>query len=182
MHPILASSRSHPAPIAYNIIFPPSAETLLDRTTRTSLPLHTLYQPATDPVTHSKLVLKSDKFPWTIIVTSQSSQSRAGKTKSSGLGSPIVPVTNFDVFQAIHNTLSIRVTQDEWANLGHGSRAQRKASRAYEKRCQKMGGGWDDGVLRVDLLGEKSVLVGIEVDKDSNAEEGRVAKLIFAEA
>ncbi|KAJ7598592.1 hypothetical protein C8J56DRAFT_169515 [Mycena floridula] len=174
MHPLLAYSREHPAPIAYNVAYPPSPDTLLDRSTRSSLPAHMLLQPATDPFTYSKLVLKSDKLPWTIIVTNQS------VLHSKKMAA--VPVTNFDVFQATYHTLSARITQEEWARLGHGSRAQRKATRAYEKRCLKTGGGWDDGVRRVDFLGEKSLLIGVQVDKESGAEEGRVARLIFTDA
>jgi hypothetical protein len=81
-----------------------------------------------------------------------------------------------DVLYAVHNTLSVRVTQQEWEALGHGSRTQRKITRAYEKRCMKMGGGWEGGVRRIDFLGEKVKLVGVEVDKTT---EGGVGRLVF---
>ena len=74
------------------------------------------------------------------------------------------PVSNLDVLYAVHNTLSTRVTQQEWEALGHGSRAQRKITRAYERRCMKMSGGWEGGVRRMDYLGE---LVGVKVDTES---------------
>ncbi|OJA15836.1 hypothetical protein AZE42_12217 [Rhizopogon vesiculosus] len=44
------------------------------------------------------------------------------------------------------------------------SSAQREVSRAYERRCTKMGGGWENGVRRIDLLHENTCLMRIEVD------------------
>lgn len=84
------------------------------------------------------------------------------------------------MLQAVHLTLTVRITQEEWKALGHGSRAQRKATKAYEKRCTNSGGGWDEGVRRIDLLGDKTRLIGVEVEK--TAEPGRIAKLIFRSA
>ena len=70
------------------------------------------------------------------------------------------------------------VTPEEWDALGHGSRAQQKATRAYERRCRRMGGGWEGGVRRVDWLGEKTKLVGVEVDKSGGG--AGVGKLVFS--
>jgi hypothetical protein len=39
-----------------------------------------------------------------------------------------------------------------------------------------MGGGWEGGVRRIDFLGEKMKLVGVEVDKTT---EGGVGRLVF---
>ena len=89
-----------------------------------------------------------------------------------------VAISNLDILFALHNSLSHRVTPTEWDALGPGSRAQRKATRAYEKRCHKMGGGWEGGVRRLDFLGPKMILVGIELDKASN-DNGGTGKLIF---
>ena len=86
-------------------------------------------------------------------------------------------ISNLDVLYAVHATLMTPVTPEEWESLGHGSRAQQKVTKAYERRCTRMGGGWEGGVRRVDWLGEKTRLVGIEVDKSVN-----VGKLIFAKA
>ncbi|EEB99915.1 hypothetical protein MPER_00277, partial [Moniliophthora perniciosa FA553] len=57
------------------------------------------------------------------------------------------------------------------------SRAQRKVTKAYETRCRTIGGGWDQGVKRIDWLGGKTRLIGVEVDK--NASDTGVAKLVF---
>jgi hypothetical protein len=101
-------------------------------------------------------------------------------SSSSSHGHPEA-ITNLDVLHAIHTTLSARVTQAEWDSLGSGSRAQRKATRAYEKRCTDMGGGWGAGVRRVDFLGGKSKLVGIEIATEKVAGESiTVGKLVFA--
>ncbi len=45
-------------------------------------------------------------------------------------------------------------------------------------RYARLGGEWDDGVRRIDCLGEKTCLVGVEVDK--SASECGVGKLVFA--
>jgi len=39
-----------------------------------------------------------------------------------------------------------------------------------------MGGGWEGGVRRIDWLGEKTNLVGVEVDKSAGRSVG---KLVF---
>ncbi|KAF5333770.1 hypothetical protein D9758_016576 [Tetrapyrgos nigripes] len=186
MHPLLAASSHSRAPISYDVIYPPSAQTVVDRTTRTAVPSHTLTQPATDPPTKGTLVLRSDKFPWPVVVQpsfenprksaakfylGESSSSHHSHSLTQGL-----PVTNNDLIRAIHLTLSARVTREEWDALGKGSRAQRKVTRAYEKRTRLMGDK-EGGVRRVDWLGEKTRLIGIEVDK--TASETGVAKLVF---
>jgi hypothetical protein len=89
-------------------------------------------------------------------------------------------VTNLDVLYALHRVLAIRVTHEEWEALGHGSRAQQKVTRAYEKRCIKMGGGWESGVRRIDWLGGKTGLIGVEVDKIAVGDG--VCKLVFGKA
>jgi len=43
-----------------------------------------------------------------------------------------------------------------------------------------MGGGWEHGVRRIDWLGEKTHLVGVEIDK--SAEDGGLGKLVFSKA
>jgi hypothetical protein len=86
-------------------------------------------------------------------------------------------ITNLDVLYALHCTLLTRVTREEWEALGDGSRSQRKVTRAYENRCKKMGGGWESGVRRVDWLGKKTRLIGVEVDKNVG-----MGKLIFGKA
>lgn len=181
MHPLFAYSRLHRPPISYDVSYTPSSRTVVDRNTLNPVPAHTLAQPATDPPTLMTLTLKSDKFPWTITASSASTKSapRFYLAGSSGSKPTNTPVTNLDVLYALHTTLSERVTQQEWEALGHGSRTQRKATRAYESRCMKMGGGWDGGVRRIDFLGEKTRLIGVEVDKTA---DGGAGKLVFGKA
>lgn len=187
MHPLLSYGRIHRAPISFDVIYPPSTRTIVDRHTHSPIPPCTLTQPATEPPTYGRFILKCDKLPWNIIATAGVDSANAGNgsvgrssgkrfyiesTGSASSGTPRSstssggfpePITNLDVLHAIHTTLSVRVTQAEWDSLGNGSRAQRKATRAYEKRCTDMGGGWGAGVRRVDFLGGKSKLVGVEI-------------------
>ncbi|KAJ3738373.1 hypothetical protein DFH05DRAFT_1525825 [Lentinula detonsa] len=81
-----------------------------------------------------------------------------------------------DVLHAVHTTLSHPATPEEWDALGRGSHAQRKISLAYDRRCRSLGSGWDGGIRRVDWLGEKFRLIGVEVEKDSDS---RVGNLVF---
>lgn len=180
MHPLFAHSLLHHAPIQYDVGRAPSARTVLDCTTHSPVPAHTLAQPATDPPTAApdQVVLRSHKFPWTIVVKASSPSSSNKKIKRSNSRSsvPGTVITNLDVLYAIHTTLLARVTPEEWEALGNGSKAQRKVTRAYEKRCSVMG-DWEGGVRRVDWLGGKTHLIGVEVDRSSG---GGVGKLVFA--
>jgi len=187
MHPLFASTRLHRAPISYDVTYTPSSRTVLDCTTRMAVPAHTLAQPATDPPTSasSRLILRSDKFPWPVVVGPSSSSSSSGYSSGSGYGGSLghsrsrssSNISNLDLLYALHATLLARVTPQEWEALGHGSRAQRKVTRAYEKRCTKMGGGWEGGVRRLDWLHGKTRLVGIEVEKHGNGTN--TGKLVF---
>lgn len=186
MHPLFAHSRLHHAPIDYDVIHPPSARSVLDSTIHSPVPVHTLSQPATDPPTSApdQLVLRSHKFPWTIVVTASGPAVTGGSgpsrkmarthSRSSSMQGNVI--TNLDVLYTVHTTLLSRVTPEEWEALGNGSKAQRKVTRAYERRCSLMG-GWEGGVRRVDWLGGKTHLSGIEVDKTSGT---NVGKLIFS--
>lgn len=181
MHPLLAYTRLHRAPITYDVSFTPSARTVLDRATHSAIPAHTLAQPATDPPTPSsaRLVLRSHKFPWPVVVSGAGPRFTIGPPKH-GRSSSTNSITILDVLYAVHTTLLTPVTPEEWESLGHKSSAQRKVSKAYEKRCTRMGGGWEGGVRRIDWLGEKTQLVGVEVDK--GAGHGGAGKLVFAKA
>ncbi|KAL0564701.1 hypothetical protein V5O48_017341 [Marasmius crinis-equi] len=165
---------------------PPSrmtSSTIVDRSTRTAVPSHTLGQPATDPPTLGKLVLRSDKFPWAVVVHAGISSTNASGSKSAakfylgGSSSASTRVSNLDLMHAVYATLCARVTKEEWEALGAGSRAQRKVTKAYERRCRALGGGWDQGVKRIDWLSGKTRLIGVEVDKA--ASDSGVAKLVF---
>ncbi|TFK82758.1 hypothetical protein K466DRAFT_499720 [Polyporus arcularius HHB13444] len=201
MHPLLAHTRLHRAPITYDVSFTPSARTVLDRATHSAIPSHTLSQPSTDPPTMAgaRLILRSHKFPWPVIVTaSHSSSSGSGSSSRSRSRFTVGPpssnghgsrpgtseggsaITNLDVLYAVHNTLMLPITPDEWESLGHGSKEQQKVTRAYERRCTRMGGGWEGGVRRIDWLGEKTWLIGVEVDKAAG--HGGAGKLVFGRA
>ncbi|KAF8991124.1 hypothetical protein BDQ17DRAFT_312901 [Cyathus striatus] len=200
MHPILAYGRLHRSPLTYDVTFTPSSRTVLDRHTLTPIPGHTLAEPATEPPTLGRLVLKAEKLPWPIIASVRtsapspspsparprfylggSSGSKKAAAAAAAAAPPIVttPVSNLDVLYALHVSLSTRVTQQEWDALGHGSKAQRKVSRAYEKRCTRMGGGWESGVRRIDFLEGKTKLVGIEMMMDKNAVVGAGSSAIW---
>ena len=178
MHPLFAYSHLHHAPIQYNVSRTPSAQTVTDSTTHSPVPVDTLAQPATDPPTTApdQLLLRSHKFPWTIVVKSTPQHK---KTECYGWHFPVTwdVITNFDVLHAIHTTLNTQVTPEEWGALGNESKAQKRVARAYDKRCSAQMGGWEKGVRRVDWLGSKIHLVGIEVDSGGG---GSIGKLVFA--
>jgi len=182
MHPLLSYTRLHHAPISYDIAFTPSARTIVDRTLHSPFPAVTLAQPATEPPipASSRLVLRSPKLPWVVVVGPIGSPTsffigkdgEKRKTKSSAA------LTNLDVLYAVHSTLMTCVTSEEWHSLGEGSRAQRRVAEAYKTRCTRMGGGWEGGVRRVDWLGGKTHLVGVEIDKSNEGGEN-IGKLVF---
>jgi hypothetical protein len=87
-------------------------------------------------------------------------------------------LTNLDVLYAVHTTLMICVTPEEWHSLGEGSQAQRRVAEAYKKRCTRMGGGWEQGVRRVDWLGSKTHFIGVKTDKNNEGDEN-VGGLVF---
>ncbi|KAK7437906.1 hypothetical protein VKT23_018341 [Stygiomarasmius scandens] len=176
MHPLFATGPHTRAPISYDVMYRPTPQTVLDRITHSAIPSNTLSQPATDPPTFGTLVLNSDRFPWPIIVR-PAAASATGSTKFYfGGSSQSVPVTNNDLILTLYSALSSRVTREEWDALGKGSRAQRKVTRAYERRTRALGDK-AGGVRRIDWLGKKTWLIGIEVDK--TAIDTSVAKLIF---
>jgi hypothetical protein len=177
MHPLLSYTRRHHAPISYDIAFTPSARTVVDRTTHSPLPAVTLAQPSTEPAipANSRLVLRSPKLPWVVVVgpiSSSHGEESQRRTKTT------LALTNLDVLYAVHTTLMTSVTPEEWNSLGEGSRAQRRVAGAYKKRCTRMGGGWEVGIRRVDWLGSKTHLVGVGIDKNNEGDEN-VGTLVF---
>ncbi|KAF7375793.1 hypothetical protein MSAN_00469000 [Mycena sanguinolenta] len=193
LHPLFSYIRPvEHAPISCDILYPPSSRTILDRSTRAPIAYETLAEPATEPPIYDQLVLriKSDlttnHFPWEIVVCPNAAG--ASIPTDSGGGSPritrrkqSIPITNLDVLFALYDALSERVTEEEWARLGHRSRVQRQIGHAYERRCVKLGGGWEAGVRRIDWLDGRTRLVGIEMihshSKDGTNTE--VATLVF---
>ncbi|KAH8824409.1 hypothetical protein DL96DRAFT_1467963, partial [Flagelloscypha sp. PMI_526] len=176
MHRVLACT------ICYDVTYPPTLLTVVDRNTRTSVPSHILQQPATDPVTLLTLVLTSDKLPW--LVFARSRRCNISSPKPSGISffkkrpPPNIilsstPVTVSDVLRSLHEMLYTPVTQEEWEALE--SRKQKKFWKTYKARCERTGDGGMGGVRRIDYLGEETILVGIEVD--GLTEGGR---LVFA--
>ncbi|KAH9998763.1 hypothetical protein BJV77DRAFT_711218 [Russula vinacea] len=182
MHPLLSYTRLHHAPISYDIAFTPSARTVVDRTVHSPLPAVTLAQPATEPPipASSRLVLRSPKLPWVVAVGPIGSPPTffIGKDGEKRKAKSSAALTNLDVLYAVHSTLMTCVTPEEWHSLGEGSRAQRRVAEAYKERCTRMGGGWDGGVRRVDWLGSKTHLIGVEIDKSNEAGEN-VGRLVF---
>ena len=135
-------------------------------------------QPATEPPipASSRLVLRSPKLPWVVVVGPI--QSTPSASIGKGKAKTTLALTNLDVLYAVHTTLMTPVTPEVWHSLGEGSRAQRRVAEAYRKRCTRTDGGWDDGVRRLDWLGSKTHLIGIEIDK-SNKEDENVGILVF---
>lgn len=181
MHPIFVHTRLQRAPIVYDVMFTPSARTVLDRTTQSAISSYTLNEFATDPPTpsSSRLVLRSPKLPWPVIVgfsTPHNSMSPSNRV----IRAIEKTITNLDVLYAVHTTLLRSVTPGEWEALGHGSRAQQKVTKAYEARCIRMDGGWEGGVKRIDWLGSKLRLIGIKVDQSTGPPSA--CKLIFGKA
>lgn len=174
MHPLLAGNN---APISYDVTFPPSSRSVVDRNTRSAVPTHTLAQPATDPPIFTKLVVMCDRFPWPVVVSPSSKVGKFYLDNAPTIPTEAQPISNMDLLYALHNTLAVSVTHEEWNALSNGSPMQRKVTRAYQRRCSKMGVGWEGGVRRIDWLGQEVQLIGIEVDK--NAFAGGIAKLIF---
>ncbi|KAN0137852.1 hypothetical protein V8E53_004336 [Lactarius tabidus] len=188
-HPLLSFTRLHHAPISYDIAFTPSARTVVDRKIHAPVPAVTLAQPATEPPIPacSRLVLRSPKLPWTVAVGPIGSPPSffmsffIGNSDGQRKATSSVALTNLDVLYAVHTTLVTRVTPEEWAALGEGSKAQRRVAEAYKQRCTRMGGGWEEGTRRVDWLGSKTHLVGVEIDKSNEAGEN-VGRLVFGKA
>ncbi|TDL25343.1 hypothetical protein BD410DRAFT_636326 [Rickenella mellea] len=150
MHPLLAYNRHQPT-IAYDVIRTPNHASIFDPSTNSPISSHMLNLPATSPPT-TQLTLSSSRLPWLIVVTPQTSPQHA--------------ITNLDVLQAIYATLRVAASKEEWKSLGHGSDAQRRITDAYERRCSRSGGDWQNGVRRSDWLAGRTMFVGIESMSD----------------
>ncbi|KAJ7204549.1 hypothetical protein B0H12DRAFT_472173 [Mycena haematopus] len=190
LHPLFSYIRPvEHAPISCDILYAPSLRTILDRSTRASIPYGTLAEPATQPALYEQLVLRvkcdfTNPFPWEIVVRpndSGASPHSPAETKRFIRRRPPIPITNLDVLFALYDALSERVTEEEWARLGNRSRVQRQIRRAYERRCVKLGGGWEAGVRRIDWLDGRTRLVGIEMvhSKSKDGTDADSATLIF---
>ena len=181
MHPVLSYTRLHHAPISFDVAFTPSARTVVDRTVHSPFLAVTLAQPATEPPipASSRLVLRSPILPWVVVVGPIGSPLSfvRGKDGEKRKAKSSAALTILDVLYAVHFTLMNPVTPEEWHSLGEGSRAQRRVAEAYKERCTRMGGGWEGGVRRVDWLGSKTHLVGVEIDRSNEGEN--VGKLVF---
>ncbi|KAJ6473382.1 hypothetical protein C8R47DRAFT_1076674 [Mycena vitilis] len=178
MHPLFEYTHLDHAPVSCDVLYPPSSRSILDRSTRESIPYETLDEPATEPAVYSQLVLKCELFPWEVIVHPNA----AGTAPAKSARFPFTrrrPVTNLDVLFALYDALSERLTEDEWVRLGNKSRAQRRISHAYEQRCITLGGGWDAGVRRIDWLDGHTRLVGIEMVPSKHGVAPDVAMLVF---
>ncbi|KAG6915032.1 hypothetical protein DXG01_013823 [Tephrocybe rancida] len=207
LHPLLSFSQirritrlldlpspSPPLSLAYDVSSPPSPCSItiirtLEKDSAISrapskIPLDhemiisTLVEPATVPPTTSQLVLTSLKFPWEIMATSVCKSSASSANASSTPNAMAKHTTNLDVLHAIHLSLAARVTAKEWEILS--SSGKKRVLKAYEKRCVKADGGWDEGVRRVDYLCGKTMLVGIEFTKDKfDDQKPFKGKLVF---
>jgi hypothetical protein len=170
MSPLLAHGLLRRAPISYDTQHAPAAAAL-DRRTRTPVASVLLSEPATAPALpcNAVLALAHPALPWPVLVS---------PSPSGGPGARHAPLTNLDVLSALHASLHRRAGRTEWDALGAGSPAQRRVRAAFERRCAEAGG--DErarGLKRIDWLGGKTRLVGIEVDRRGGGAAGR---LVFA--
>ena len=149
MHPLLPHMRLHGcAPILYDVLYIPSTRTVVDRTTHTA---HTRAQPATEPPA-PRVVLRSDKSS-SLGVAGGPRPSPPGRGSTLGVGRKRAVViarssrtsTCSTPYTRPSSHASPRRSGRRWAT----ARAQKKVTQAYEKRCKRMGGGWDGGVRRV---------------------------------
>jgi hypothetical protein len=170
---------------SYDIAFTPSARTVVDCTVHAPVPAVTLAQPATEPPipASSRLVLRSHELPWEVNVGPIGSPPTffIGKGGEQRKAKTSAALTNLDVLYAVHTTLMTCVTHEEWGTLGSGWPEQRVAE-AYKKRCTRMGGGWEGGVRRLDWLGSKTHLVGVEIEKGGVEGGENVGRLVFGRA
>lgn len=139
----------------------PSHHTVIHPATHVCISAVTLGQLATVPAL-MELTLTSPHLPWSIVV-----HARPG---SGG-------VTNLDVLIAVHDSLRKRTSPQECELFGYSGSKLRKVVANFERRCTQSGGGWDRGWRRVDCLGDKTTLVGVEV---SGSKLG-MAKVIFSD-
>ena len=174
----------------YDVSYLPSSWVVLDRATNSPIPVHLLQQSATNPplpIT-SQLVLHSELFPWSINVGPSSAacvriqpMCGSGSRYYTGWSGPVPSrrrksdaITNLDVLCALYQTLQMNVTNVEWGSLGHGSPLQRNVADAYERRCIRNCGGWEGGVRRIDWLGTRTTVIGVEVSAGT-----QTGRLIF---
>jgi hypothetical protein len=185
VHPVLTHSSLNYTSISYDVNHPPSSQSVRDCWTHMPIPADMLDQPATEPaiLATCQFVLMTDGLPWPVVVSPSTpaslSRGRPGLNDPSTSNRTCSFITVLDVLQALHSSLMMNVTTDEWNSLGRGSRMQQKVAWAYKERCTKMGGGWERGVRRIDWLGCRTRLAGVEVDVNTPASGHVVAKTVF---
>ncbi|KIK69462.1 hypothetical protein GYMLUDRAFT_110508, partial [Collybiopsis luxurians FD-317 M1] len=92
----------------------PSPRRNRHRSTHTeAVPDHLLSQPATEPPTKGKLMLKCDRLPWVVIVPGGCSSVSANASASAGDAT----VTNNDILFAVYHTLNTLITPGEWGSI-----------------------------------------------------------------
>ncbi|KAJ3759016.1 hypothetical protein EV360DRAFT_42723 [Lentinula raphanica] len=189
MHPIFAtSSADAPAPIRYDVTRPPSRTSVRCNFDESSpkpngeaVPAHVLAEPATDPPTSGRLVLRCDRFAWEVVVFAGCSAEPATTTTSNTRrGAAAAIITNSDVLHAVYHTLRTPVRRREWDSLESDKSMQRRVGKAYARRAQ-------EGVRRVDWLMGRTRLVGVVVERNAGNGESvdgveGVGKLVFIKA
>lgn len=176
LHDVFAvSRRHHTAALTYDVLLTPSIHSVFDCVTGRPMVHSTLQEPATYPSISCCMTLHSELLPWPINVHPVQSKSvprfYIPSSRSDAGGPTHHPVTILDVLWSVHNTLNIAATQQEWDALGHGSKNQKRITRAYDDRCQKMNGGWEAGVKRCDWLGSRILLAGVDVVQNGSKNE-----------
>jgi hypothetical protein len=171
---LMISRRHHTSALTYDVLLTPSMHSVFDNGTGQPVSRSVLAEPATYPSLSSSLTLHSELLPWPVKVFPVQSKSQPRfyiPSSRSEAGGSHHPITILDILWAIHNSLNVPATQQEWDSLGSGSKTQKRISRAYEDRCRRLNGGWEAGVKRGDWLGSRTILAGIEVLHDGSTNE-----------
>lgn len=128
-------------------------------------------EPAIDPKVH-KLRLVSPFLPWPIDVlpSHAKSPSKSPKKKDEAF------VTVGDVLTAIHRALQFGITEGEYFI---GSEADReRINGAYKKAMKRKERSKEEGVKRVDFLGDRTVCVGFRLPESDKEEKWIKERLV----
>ncbi|KAG8912696.1 hypothetical protein FRC01_004945 [Tulasnella sp. 417] len=128
-------------------------------------------EPAVDPRV-PKLRLVSPFLPWPIDVlpSHAKSPSKSPKKKDEAF------VTVGDVLTAIHRTLQFGITEGEYFI---GSEADReRINNAYKTAMKRKERSKEEGVKRVDFLGERNICVGFRLPESEKEEKWIKERLV----
>lgn len=130
-------------------------------------------EPAIEPPV-SKLRLVSPFLPWPIDVLPSAAKSPSRSPKKKAESEPFVTVG--DVFTAIHRALHLGITEGEYFI---GSEADReRINAAYKKATKNKEREKEQGVKRVDFLGDRNICVGFRMPESEKEEKWIKERLV----